>query len=98
LLVRSEASATVVIEDDGQGFDTEAVMGTLRQELLEEVHLQIIGRNDQNILKRHRRFLTITNDLVCLKLGDESDHGFRLGAAARTEWKAAFLIGVRREE
>ena len=53
----------------------------MRQELLEEVHLQIIGRDDQNILKRHRRFLSIANDLVRLKLGDKPDDSFRLGTA-----------------
>jgi hypothetical protein len=53
----------------------------LRQELLEEVHLQIIGRDDQNILKCHRRCLSTANDFVRLKLGDKLGDSFRLGAA-----------------
>ena len=72
-------------DDDGGLLPLKLVDGAdlraLRQELLEEVHLQIIGSDDQNILKRQRRFLAIANDLVGLKLGDKPDNGFRLGAA-----------------
>jgi hypothetical protein len=52
-----------------------------RQKLLEQVHLEIIRRDDQNILKGQGRFLAVANDGVGLKLGDEPGDGFRLGAA-----------------
>jgi hypothetical protein len=52
-----------------------------RQKLFEEIHLQVIGSDNEDVGQRQADFLAVAHDLLGAQLVDEVDDGLCFGAA-----------------
>src|ERR1700730_15535628 len=58
-----------------------ADLRAFRQKLLEKIYLQVIRRNNQNILQRYWHLFAIANHALSTGVRDEFHDGFCLGTA-----------------